>query len=295
MLLLLVLVGFVLSKSGKLPDERTLGGFLLNAALPAMILNSMQVPLSTELIVNMGLTMVGLAVSLACGVAVGFLAGVLARRRVEVCATWAAIVAFPNIIFMGWPFKYAAFGEAALPLIPGAALMFSLGSFTLATWLLSLGGKNRKRISVKKIALQPANIACVVGVAVLFMPFNLPGPALGAIELLAMTTTPVAMVIVGAQLSKCSLRDAFLDGRVYLVAFARLVPAGVATNFLLSLFINDAMIVGFLTIGALMPAATTIPVIAAEQGGDATFCSKVTFVSTVLCIISIPILIPLLI
>jgi len=102
------------------------------------------------------------------------------------------------------------------------------------------------------------------------------------------------MVILGSQLSKCGLRDAFLDSKAYLVSFARLVPAGLAAHFLFSLFIADDMLAGFLTISAVMPAATVIPAIAAEQGGNYLFCSKVAFLSTIISIVTIPILIPLL-
>ena len=174
-ILLLILVGWALSKGGKLPDERALVVFLLNVSLPATILNSTQVPLSTELLVNIGLIMLGFAVVLACGFAAGFLAGALTRQRAAVTATWAASAAFPNAIFIGWPFKYAVYGDAALPLIPGIALVFNVVCFTFASWLLSLEGTNRSRPSVKKLLMQPVILSCLVGAVLLLAPVSLPG------------------------------------------------------------------------------------------------------------------------
>ena len=103
------------------------------------------------------------------------------------------------------------------------------------------------------------------------------------------------MVIIGCQLAKCDLRATFLDGKVYIVALTRLIPAGLVVHFLLRLFIADPLILGVLTIGSFMPVAASMPVIAAEQGGDALFCSKVILVSTLLCVLTAPVLIPLLI
>ncbi|MCL2857763.1 MAG: AEC family transporter [Oscillospiraceae bacterium] len=294
-MLLLVLVGWALSKGGKLPDTRTLGGYLANAALPATIINSMQVQVSTELLVSMGLTVIGFLVLMFSGAAVGFFVGRLAKQPTSVAATWGALAAFPNIIFMGWPFKYAAFGEPAIPLIPGVGLGFTIGCFTFGIWLLSRCGTNPSQVSLKKLLLQPIILSCFAGTIIMLSPANLPGPALATIEMLAATTTPVAMVIIGSLFAKCNMREVFLDGKAYLASFTLLVPAALAAHFLFGLFIGDEMISGFLTIGALMPAATILPVIAAEQGGDALFCSKVAVLSTVMSAATLPLLLPLLI
>ena len=293
-MVLLIFVGWALSKGGKLPDEGTIGSFLLNASLPATILNAVQVPLTSELLRGLRLIIPGFIIVLASGMAMGFLVGRLARQTVAVSATWAAAAAFPNVVFMGWPFKYAVFGDAALPFIPIVSLMFNVFCFTAAAWLLSLEGAGSSRPDPKKMLFHPVTISCFVGAILLFTPARLPGPALGVIEMLAMTTTPVAMALIGSQLSKCSLRDTLLDGRAYLASFARLIPGGLGAYFLLNLFIQDRMIVGFLTIGALMPTATFIPIVAAQQGGNAQFCSKVAFLTTILSLVTLPLLLPLL-
>jgi len=293
-LLLLMLVGWVLSKAGKLPDDRALGGYLTNAALPAMIIHAVRVPLSAELLQTVGLAMLGFVVVLGCGAATGFLVGRLARQPAATAATWAATAGFPNVIFMAWPFKYASFGEAALPLLAGTTLVFNLVCFTFGSWLLSRSGREGKRLGLKQLLLQPTILSCFVGAILMFTPVTLPGPALSAIELIAMTTTPVAMVLIGSQLSKSNLRDAFLDGKAYLAAFARLVPAGFVAYFLVSLFIADRMILGFLAIGAFMPTATIIPVIATEQGGDVAFCSRVTVLATIFSVVTLSVILPVL-
>ena len=293
-MVLLMFVGWVLSKSGKLPDEQTLVGLLMYASLPAMILRSVQVPLTDELLTSLKVIIPGFAVVLACGMGMGFIVGRLARQPVAVSATWAAAAGFPNVIFMGWPFKYAVFGDAARPFVPIVSLMFNVFCFTAAVWLLSMEGTSSNRPDPKKLLYHPVTISCVIGAILLFTPARLPGPILGVIDMIAMTTTPVAMVLIGSQLSKCSLRDTLLDGRVYLASFARLVPGGLAAYFLLNLFIQDQVIVGFLTIGALMPTATFVPVIAAQQGGDVQFCSKVAFLTTILSLVTLPLLLPLL-
>ena len=295
-MLLLVLTGWVLSKRGKLPDEKTLGGLLTNASLPAMIISStMNVPVSSELLADMGLVAVGFVGVMALGVGMGFIAAKLARQSTAIAATWAVCVGFPNVVFIGWPFKYAVYGGDSLPLLSVIALVFNIILFTVAGRLLSLGSTNRIRPSLKQLLLQPVIISGIIGLFLLLTPITLPGPVQTSVGMLAATTIPLAMIFMGNQLSRCSLRDTFLDRRAYIASFVRLVPVGLVSYFMLSLFIPNEMVVGFLFIGAVTPTATSVPIIAAQQGVDAVFCSKVCVLSTILSALTIPLLIPLLI
>ena len=49
-----------------------------------------------------------------------------------------------------------------------------------------------------------------------------------------------------------------------------------------------------LTICSCMPSAAILPVIAGDRGGDSLLCSKIVFVSTLLCIFTVPIILQLL-
>ena len=289
-----VAVGWVLTKSGKLPDDKPLGSLVANVALPALVIRFLQMPHAADMLMDICIAAVGYAVALAAAALVGLILGRACRQSAGVTGTWTACIVFPNSIFMGMPIKYALFGEQALPLLAGIMLVFNLGSFVFGAWLLSLESTQKKRPTMRKLMLQPAVVGGFVGLALLLLQLSLPAPALRTVDMLAATATPLAMVIIGSQLAGCSLRATFWDAKVYLVSLARLIPAGLAAHFLLRLFISDPVMLGVLTIAACMPGAATIPVIADQQGGDALFCSKMTLVSTLLCVVTAPILVSLL-
>ena len=289
-----VAVGWALTKSGKLPDDKHLGIFVANVGAPALILHFLLTPHAGDMLRDIGIAAAGYAATLAASVAVGLILGKGARQSAGAVGTWTACITFPNSIFMGMPIMYALFGEQALPLLAGILVVFMLGNFTLGGWLLSFESAQKKRPSLKKLMLQPVVVSCFVGTALLLLPLPLPGPVLATIDMLAPTATPVAMVVIGSQLARCSLRGTFLDGKVYLVSLVRLIPAGVAGHFLLRIFISDPLMLGVLTVAACMPGAATLAVVADQQDGDALFCSKMTLVSTLLCVATAPILIALL-
>jgi len=294
-LLGLLALGWVLTKTGKLTDDKPLNSVVANLGVPAMVIHFLQMPQAGYMLREIGITAVGYAAAMAAAALVGLILGMVFRQPAGVTGTWTACIILPNSIFMGMPVMQALYGDEILPLLAGIMLIFNLGSFLFAAWLVSLASAQKNRPSFKKLMLQPAVVCCFIGLLLIVTPLQMPGPAARAVEMLAYTTTPVAMVAIGSQLAKCNLRETFLDGKVYLIVFARLIPAGVAGHFLMRLFISDPVILGILTISICMPAAVITPVIAEERGGDALFCSKVTFVSTLLCVATAPVLIPLLI
>ena len=293
-MLSLLAVGWALTKTGNMRDEKPIAALLTNAILPAMLIGFLQSPYSPELLRDKGLTMLGFVVVILAGAAVGFILGVLTRQPIAVTGTWTANITTTNAIFMGWPITMAIYGQRAFPLAAGILLVFNLVTFTFGAWLLTVG-RGGKGVSIKALLLQPIIIGALVGATLFFMPFRLPGPAIDFLDMLGMMATPLSMIIIGCQLARCSIRDTFLDAKVYLVVAARLIAAPLAAHFLLRLFISDPMILGVLTIVACMPVAASVAVVAADREGDAAFCSKVIFVSTLLCIFTVPVLIPLLI
>lgn len=291
-LLLMALAGWVMARKGTLTAEEPLNALLTGAALPALIIANLQAPYSVALLQDMGLTLVGMGVALVVGGFATALAARLLGKTGKLRGAWIACAMFPNAVFMGQPIITALYGEEALILIAPVTFIFNLSSYTIGGWLLA--GKRGSKGMVRQIMLKPVVLSCFVGLFLFFLPFRLPTAVLSTLKMLAATTTPVSMVIIGCQLAKISPRDLFLDQDVYIVSFLRLVITAVVAYGILRLFISDTTILGVLTICICMPSAAILPVISADRGGDSLFCSKTVFVSTLLCLFTVPILLQLL-
>ena len=293
-LMCLASVGWVLAKTGKMPDEKPLMDLLSYAAFPAMAIYSLQVPFSPSLLMDIGLTAFGFVVITVIGALMGALLGVIFRRPASVTGAWAVCVALSNAIGMGRPVMLALYGEQIIPLTGGILAAIIPGTFLLSAWLFSFGRAHGERLGLKKLLLQPTIIAFFCGILLFVAPFQLPGYMLSFLDMIVLMIAPLSMMVIGIQLERCSLRETFLDAKVYWVIFTRLIPVPVATYFLLRPFIANRVILGVLIIGASMPSAGVIPLLAAQYDNDALFCSKVVFMSTLFCVLTIPLLTSLL-
>lgn len=290
-LLIMAAAGWAMVRTGKLTDEGPLNATLTNVALPALVIANLQTPFSAELLRDMGITLVGMCAVLAASCLVGYLSALLFRKKGRKGGAWIASISFPNAVFVGQPLMVTLYSESILVLIAPIVLVFNLSAFILGAWLVSWGSQEGgKGVSITALLRKPPVLSCFIGLILYFMPFRLPAPALSSIQMLASMTTPLSMVIIGCQLARCSLKELFLDKDNYLATFFRLVPAAVAGALAARIFVSDPVILGILTIAACMPGAAVIPVLAKERGGDAVFCSKVTFTSTVFCVLTAPIL-----
>ena len=289
-----LVVGWLLTKTGKLKDDKPITVLIPNAIMPAMVVGALQAPYSLTLLRDIGIAALGFFVVVAAGVVVGFLMGGLARQPASATNTWTACIATTNSIFMALPIMLALYGDGIMPLTAGIMLSFNLTTFLYINRLLEPESKGKRGVNIKRLMLQPVIVAIFVGMILFLMPFRLPAPGRAVLDLLGMMAMPLSMVVIGSQLAKCNVRETFTDAKVYLVSAGRLIIAPLLSYFMMRPFIADPVILGIVTISAVMPVATIVAVIAVEQGGDVRFCSKVVFVSTILCIFTVPILLPLL-
>ena len=294
-MLALAAAGWLLTKTGKVKDDQALAGLLTNAVLPALILHFLQVPYSPAVLRDIAITVAAFGVVFFVGMAVGLLLGKAARQTGQATGGWAVCIAAPNVIFMGWPIMRDIYGESAFPLAVGMILAFNVIIFLTSPFLFTMGEAGKGRVRVKELLLQPVILAAFVGILLFLTPFRLYGPAEGFVASLASLATPISMLMIGCQLARCSLRETFLDGRAYLVAIVRLTAAPIAGLLLIRPFISDPVIFGVVTIGSFMSVATIVAALAAQKNGDALFCARVIVISTVLSILTAPLLIPLLI
>ena len=97
---------------------------------------------------------------------------------------------------------------------------------------------------------------------------------------------PVSMLIIGAILSEVRLRDIF-DWQLYYYSFFRLIGIPAVLFAVFTLLNIDPMVRNTTVIMAAMPAGTVTAMLAQKHGADASFASRVIFVSTFLSIFTL--------
>lgn len=299
-LFLLLIVGFAARRLRVIPEESqtVLTKLIVNITLPAMILNSVlandDLPGPGTILELFGVSLAFYAVSIL--LAFGLVR--VLRVKVEERGIYACMLIFTNTGFIGYPVVRAIFGETAVFYTAVYTIPFNAIVFTLGAWLLSRDAAHRgisanHRLSGKDL-VSPALVACLMAVVIALTGFKAPGFLTDCIGMLGDITTPGSLLVIGIMIAQHPLRQMLGSLRIYLMTALRLVILPVVIFLLFRLVIHDELILGITIVMAGMPCATTIPMICGEYGGDETVAVQGIFITTVLSMVTIPLLVAVL-
>jgi len=195
-----------------------------------------------------------------------------------------------NAGFMGLPIIEAVFGPIGL--IYGSVMIVPMRIF-MWTSGLSLFTRTETKQKIKTLATHPCMWAVVLGFAYVFAPFTLPAFLTGTIAAVGRTTTVLTMLIVGSILSGFAIKDT-LDKACFYYSFFRLIAIPAIAFGVLFLLDIDPIVTGVAVLSAAMPAAVATAMLAEKYGCDSQFASKTIFVSTMLSIVTLPVIATLL-
>ncbi len=285
----LIGVGFIAFRMGYITRQGASGlsSLLVNIAIPCLIIESMQVPLSSGLLYKMEIIgmieVVVYVVSFVCALVIPvYLKGSLFETGVL-----RFMLIFSNLGFMGYPVSYALYGEESVFYVTLINLPFGLLVFTLGVFLLR---PDLARNPDLKRIVTPGLIASMIGVCLLGTGISIPSPLEESISLLGSITTPLAMILIGTFLAPLSLYTMISDRRVWIISLCRLVGIPVAVFLIISPFVSDPLLLGIPVLLAAMPVAANTVLLSEEYGVNAELASKGVFISTLLSLITIPLI-----
>lgn len=191
-----------------------------------------------------------------------------------------------NSSFIGLPVADNIYGSIGVVYVS----MFQLPiRVTMWTSGLALFTSVDRKSAVKTILLHPCIVS--MGIGIIIMAFNPPLPAFATstITYLSKCTIPLSMLIIGSILSDCSIKEIFDTSALYF-SVIRLVVFPLIVFAVLKFLHIDDVLMGVSVIMSGMPAGSTTAILADKYDGDGHYASKAVFVSTLLSIITVPLL-----
>ena len=283
---LLMAVGILLSRRGFLSPQGTkdLGAILLRIIIPCVIVKSYITTYSRERLLELALS-AGLALVafiLAMGIAYLVYGK---RRRIENFAS-----AFCNAGFIGIPLAQAVIGDEGVFYMAASVALLNLFQWTYGVYIMT---DRRDSISAKTIAKNPVVIAIVIGIALFLSRLPVPGIVTSTLGYIAGMNTPVAMILMGTYMAKLPWRK-LLDKRAYGCVLLRLVviPAVVLAVFW-ALPITNQNVALAAYLAAATPVGANICVFAQQYDCDYEFSVVTVCLSTVLSIVTVPLMVSL--
>ncbi|HIF5157218.1 TPA: AEC family transporter [Clostridioides difficile] len=288
-LFIIILVGYFVRKFNLLDDHCTskLSTLTMTVFLPSMIISSMQINFDSKMIQKILLLLFTSLIMYIDSIIIAFLLKyILKCNDKKDLGIYQYIVVFSNVAFMGYPVIEAVLGHEAIFYTAIFNLPFNLFSFTLGIYLLSKGSTSRG-FSIKSL-ISPATIAIVIGLFLFVTGLRLPQFINEPLEMLGSITTPISMIIIGSLLANSSALDCFVNKKLYIVTFIRLLVLPVIVYFILKGWINDKMILAIPVVISSMPAAANTAIMANQYDSNITLASQCVFFTTLFSVISIP-------
>jgi len=294
-LLIIMIVGVVAGKKGIIADgaSKKLSELLLYVTNPLLVLGSFFFEYSAEKLKN------GLFVFL---IAICFyflsilLSSVLFRgfnENVKPIMRFSSV--FSNVAFIGLPMMKALYGQDGVFL--GS---FYIVAFNIFVWTFGYTMYGDAKESggmkglLKKALLNPSVIAVYVGIIIFVFRIPVPDVVRSAVAYVGDMTMPLSMLIIGALISTTKVKELVNDFKVYYVAAVRLILMPLLAYEILYL-IGVPMTVTSVVVTALsMPVAATTTIFADLFNKDAIFASKAVMLSTILSIITAPLIVGML-
>ena len=293
-LFFVIAIGYIAKKT-KVMDEaidKGLSKLILNTALPAMILGSVltadELPGALDILITMGLSVLCFALLIA----IALLATKLLRIHDGHKGVYRFMMSFGNVGFIGFPVLTAIFGSGALIYGSIFNLPFNFLVFTLGVWFVAQdSGRGAKVKMGLKTFLTPANISCAIAIVLTLLDVH-GVPLIGdAAETLGSFTTPGALLIIGSSLANLPVPKLVGGPRLWAASVVRLAVSPVIIWALLRLVPIDTTLIDIMVVLCAMPVATNGTMLCYQYGGDSRTMAQGTFVTTVLSIVTIPLLV----
>ncbi len=281
--------GFTCNKKGILDQKsvKAINEVILYFVTPSVIINSFLREKDETLFKGL-LTMFAIAVCFyLASIAISFLL-IHDKEKARLCVLRFGAV-FSNCGFFGLPMQQAIMGDIGV--FYGSVFVAVFNIFTFSYGYVYFGGK--ENMSVKRAVLNPGVIGIAIGMFLFFTGFSsyIPSIISRPVGFLASMNTPLAMLIIGFYIAQLKVADFMGDSKMWLVLFIRMIllPSLALTFMYLAGIRGNVLVVSTISVSAPMAAMTTM--LATKFDRDALLASKMVSVSTLLSILTLPVMV----
>lgn len=289
-LLLLVVAGFISNKCGLTGGDfdRRLSNFIINVSCPSLILSSVM----GDVVPDRRLIIPLLVVGFLTYVALFGVAWLLPRyfvREAYMRGMYSFMLMFGNVGFIGYPVVASIFGPqavfyACLLNVPNTLFIFVVGT------VFVLGGGGKLRFSPRTLYC-PGMIASYLSIVIVAMGWEqVPRVVAEPLRLLGGITVPGALLVIGSSMANIGRGHMLGSPRIYVMAALRLMAIPVLIYALSAIAGVDETVNRVNTVIIGMPVASYGTMFCLKYGRDETEMVRGTLITTILSVVTIPLL-----
>ncbi len=293
-LLVIVIVGYVAGKLKYMGEDldRRLSNIIIDITCPALILSSTMGGTLPDRRLILPLLGISFLTYLLLTVVAWFLPRFL-THRIEDRGPVGFALMFGNVGFIGYPIVDAIFGHQAVFYAAILNVVNTLSVFTIGVMLVN-GEKQRLAFQPKVLVSSPMIAAYLAILIVALGVDNIPDIISQPITMIGNITVPGALLIIGSSMSRLSWHTMLGSRVVYSTTVFRLLILPLILYAIFRILGFDTLVVNINTLIIAMPVATYGTILCLRYGKDTTLITEITFISTLLSVVTIPIVAQLL-
>ena len=291
-LFLIISVGFVTTKFKitSFSAVPTLSNILIRVALPCSMFVSMIKPYDPSFLTD-GLTIMLVAtILILIFIFLRILLVKILKIRQGNKGAWIMSSVFFNSGFIGFPIAYSLLGNSGLALATFLNIPLMIATLGIGYYLIQKDAlcKTGQKPNIWRIIFSESNILVSIGLVCYIKEWAVPKVIFEPVSFMANMTTPLAMIVVGITLGSTKIGNVFKDKEIVSAIIARLIffPA-ITFVFLKSFNFTNPMIPIVTMVLLATPSPAGGAAMTAANGGNEVLAAKITFMTSLLSMITI--------
>jgi predicted permease len=301
-LTILVLIGVIGSKTGVITQsgKDILAGLIFNITLPLMLLcNFSKLSITPRLLSNSLAIIVLSIVTLFFMLFISVIITRLINMKTGEAAIFKTHSVFGNLVYLGFPIISALYGSEGLLYAGMFQFVSNMLMWTVGVIILSQNKELSNWSNVKHI-FNPNTFAILIGFLLFLFSIKLPPILIKSLGGLGDSTTYLSMLYIGSMIFYSKLKEFLKLREVYILTINKLIIIPILILLIFSWLVSilpgriDIQVISVIVVMSSMPAMANIVIMAKIFGADDNLAAANVFVSTIVSLITLPLIILLL-
>ena len=288
-LIIIVIAGFISHKRGIINEEfeRKLSGFVIKVTCPALLISSTmgdKMPDREHIPVLLLVSLLTYVILIP----LAYIQPVLMRVKRDLWGMYSFMLTYSNVGFIGYPVVASIFGSDA---VFYACILNVFNTITVFIWgVMFISGENLKDGFRFRLFVSPAMIATYISVIIVILNLHTPKAIAMPLSILGNMTVPSSLIVIGAALAEIPTRKMVGTPHIFMMCFLKLLVLPLLVYYAMIMIGIDTRISSINMILIAMPVASFGTMFCMQMGKDETTMSQGTFWTTLLSVVSIPLL-----
>lgn len=289
-LLLLIVIGYILTKTKVLTDKgvKSMTDMVLYLVTPCVIIKSFTREFDKSLLKNL---LISFLIAFLVHIAFIVLSRLLMRSKNKDSEKVLQFgIIFSNCGYMSIPLQQALLGDMGT--FYGSSYIAIFNVFVWSYGILLMSG-DKKYLSPKKLIINPGIIGVTVGLLIFLLSIPVPKPVSETVSYMASLNTPLPMIIIGFHLANSNLLNGLKDIKcLYSMLLKLIVFPLLAFGCMYLCGVRDTLLISAV-ISVSAPTAAITTMFSAKYERNTALSANMVSLSTIASLLTMPLIVTL--